>query len=54
VSHPTVTETEGYTYQPSVRRSLVVGDTLYTLSENGLGASELASLVHRGFVPFAP
>ena len=54
VSHPAITETEGYTYNPSVRRSLVVGDTLYTLSENGVGASELTGLAHRGFVPFAP
>ncbi|HWH31814.1 MAG TPA: beta-propeller domain-containing protein [Egibacteraceae bacterium] len=35
-----------------VRRALVVGDTLWTMSERGLMASDVASLARRGFVEF--
>ncbi len=34
-----------------VRRSLVVGDTLYTVSDTGVMASELATLSPKGWVP---
>jgi hypothetical protein len=36
-----------------IRRSVVVGDTLYTISEAGVLASELATLAERAWVPFA-
>jgi uncharacterized secreted protein with C-terminal beta-propeller domain len=35
-----------------VRRALVVGSTLYTLSETGLAASDLGTLTEEAWVPF--
>ena len=38
---------------PSISRSLVVADRLYTLSEGGLAASRLDTLARIGFAPFS-
>ena len=38
-------------YAPGIRRSLVIGDTLWTLSEFGLQASDLSTLDQTGWVP---
>jgi hypothetical protein len=38
-------------YAPGIRRSLVIGDTLWTLSEYGLQASDLSTLDQTGWVP---
>jgi hypothetical protein len=39
-------------WQAAITRSVVVGDTLYTLSEKGLLASDLATLRPGTFVGF--
>ena len=39
-------------YLGQIRRSIVVGDALYTLSERGLMASDLDALTERAFVEF--
>ena len=38
---------------PTISRSLVVGDALYTLSQEGLKGSGLADLGDRSWLPFA-
>ena len=54
VSHPLVTEQEGgYQWYPNIRRAVVIGDGLYTLSDKGIGAADLATLADRGFVSLA-
>jgi hypothetical protein len=54
VSHPLVTESEGdYKWYPNIRRAVVIGDGLYTLSDQGIGAADLATLADRGFVKLA-
>lgn len=42
-----------YPWAAPIRRSLVVGDTLYTVSEQGVKASSLDSLADRAWVAFA-
>ena len=37
-----------------IRRSLVVGDGVLTVSENGVKASSLATLAERGWAAFPP
>jgi hypothetical protein len=39
-------------WDPAIRRSFVVGDVLYTVSDQGLKASDLHSLADRGWAPF--
>jgi len=39
-------------YQPAIRRSVVVGDRLFTISEAGVLASNLATLARQSFVAF--
>jgi hypothetical protein len=36
-----------------IRRSAVIGDALYTISEGGVKASSLATLADRAWIPFA-
>jgi hypothetical protein len=40
-------------YPTAIRRALVVGDALYTVSERGLKASDLVTLGDRAWVPFS-
>ncbi|MDQ3030239.1 MAG: beta-propeller domain-containing protein, partial [Actinomycetota bacterium] len=51
VSHAPTAEHEGS--GAAIRRSLVVGDTLVTVSERGLMVSDLATFAQRSFVRFA-
>jgi uncharacterized secreted protein with C-terminal beta-propeller domain len=51
----TVLDVEGMIIHPGsvgIRRSLVVGDVLYTVSDNGLKGSSLATLTTRSWTPF--
>jgi len=45
-------ESVSYPWGAQIRRSVVVGDTLYTVSEQGLKASSLGSLTDRAWVAF--
>lgn len=37
---------------PGIRRSVVVGETVYTLSERGVKASAVSTLAERAWLPF--
>ena len=49
ITHPA---TAGFPAGSQIRRSLVIGDTLWTLSDSGLKANELTTLAPQGWVPF--
>ncbi|MGH3679617.1 MAG: beta-propeller domain-containing protein [Natronosporangium sp.] len=48
ITHPTPSAGD---YSSEIRRSLVVGDTLWTLSDRGLQANALSTLEETGWVP---
>jgi uncharacterized secreted protein with C-terminal beta-propeller domain len=50
VQHPASADYGG---SPAIDRSLVIGDRLYTLSQAGLMASNVASLAQEAWVPFS-
>lgn len=50
VTHVDVSPEYGWT--PPIRRSVVVGGALYTVSELGLKASDLDTLTDQGWIPF--
>lgn len=49
ITHPAV---PGSPAGSQIRRSLVIGDTLWTVSDAGLKANELTTLAPQGWVPF--
>ena len=44
----------GYSYGGQIRRSLIAGNALWTLSDAGLKANAIATLAPLGWVPFMP
>ncbi|MFD0655798.1 beta-propeller domain-containing protein [Thermocatellispora tengchongensis] len=52
VRHPETT-TEGTAFTPDIRRSLVIGDTLWTVSESGLKASDARTLADQAWIAFS-
>ena len=49
---PPIDDLPPFTYTPPIQRALVVGDTLWTLSSEGLAASDLTTLGGTTFLPF--
>ncbi len=43
---------DSYGYVPPIDRTVVVGDRLFTVSVNGVGASDLGTFADRGYVAF--
>jgi hypothetical protein len=52
ISHPAAGIT-AYQRDPSIRRSLVIGDTLWTISSAGAMATDIHALADQEWVPFA-
>ena len=50
VTHTDVSPDFGWT--PPIRRAIVVGDALYTVSELGLKESDLETLTDQAWIPF--
>ncbi|GAA1278347.1 hypothetical protein GCM10009677_35780 [Sphaerisporangium rubeum] len=52
ITHPAPKPDDRNPMDPRVRRTLIVGDTLWTVSDNGLKASDPATLDEQGWVSF--
>jgi uncharacterized secreted protein with C-terminal beta-propeller domain len=47
ITHPT-----GTAVSPAIRRSVVIGDSVFTVSDAGVASSSLATLATQGWAPF--
>jgi hypothetical protein len=52
VTQPDAANTTGYPGYPPIERSLIIGQTLWTISAAGAMASDLTTLRQQGWVPF--
>ncbi|GII71856.1 hypothetical protein Sme01_43320 [Sphaerisporangium melleum] len=53
ITHPKAKGREGFAPDtPTIQRCLVIGDTLWTLSDAGLKASDATTLTDQGWIPF--
>ena len=53
ITQPATANTTGYPGYPPIERSLIIGQTLWTISTAGARASDLTTLRQQGWVPFA-
>jgi hypothetical protein len=53
ITQPDTANTTGYPGYPPIERSLIIGQTLWTISTAGAMASDLTTLRQQGWVPFA-
>ena len=54
ITQPDTTNTTGYPGYPPVERSLIIGQTLWTISTAGAMASDLTTLRQQEWIPFPP
>ncbi|MGW5680756.1 beta-propeller domain-containing protein [Nonomuraea sp. NPDC003754] len=52
IKHPRVKEGD-YTYEPNIQRSMVIGDSLWTVSPSGIKVNDLNSLDEQAWIPLA-
>ncbi|GAA2215392.1 beta-propeller domain-containing protein [Nonomuraea monospora] len=50
IKHPTQRQ-EGYSYQPGIERSMVIGDSLWTVSYEGVQVNDLTTLSSQAWIP---
>jgi Beta propeller domain len=54
ITQPETTNTTGYPGYPPIERSLIIGQTLWTISTAGARASDLTTLRQQEWIPFPP
>ncbi|HEV2258912.1 MAG TPA: beta-propeller domain-containing protein [Streptosporangiaceae bacterium] len=54
ITQPDTTNTPGYPGYPPIERSLIIGQTLWTISTAGAMASDLTTLRQQEWIPFPP
>jgi hypothetical protein len=54
ITQPGTTNTTGYPGYPPIERSLIIGQTLWTISTAGARASDLTTLRQQEWIPFPP
>ncbi|TYB58172.1 hypothetical protein FXF51_38175 [Nonomuraea sp. PA05] len=51
IKHPTQRQEGGYSYQPGIERSMVIGDSLWTVSYEGVQVNDLTTLSSQAWIP---
>ena len=51
IKHPTQRQEGGYAYQPGIQRSLIIGDSLWTLSYEGVQVNDMTTLAAQSWIP---
>ncbi|MFB4272235.1 beta-propeller domain-containing protein [Nonomuraea sp. GTA35] len=51
IKHPKQRQEGGYSYEPGIQRSLVIGDSLWTVSYEGVQVNDLATLSSQAWIP---
>lgn len=50
ITHP-VHKQDGYSYQPGIQRSMVIGDSVWTVSYDGVQVNDINSLAKQAWIP---
>lgn len=51
IKHPKQRQEGGYSYEPGIQRSIVIGDSLWTVSYEGVQVNDLATLASQAWIP---
>ncbi|MEV0623219.1 beta-propeller domain-containing protein [Nonomuraea sp. NPDC050404] len=51
IKHPSQRQEGGYTYEPGIQRSMVIGDSLWTLSYEGVQVNDATTLASQSWIP---
>jgi uncharacterized secreted protein with C-terminal beta-propeller domain len=51
IKHPKQRQEGGYSYEPGIQRSMVIGDSLWTVSYEGVQVNDLATLSSQAWIP---
>ncbi|MGW4797162.1 beta-propeller domain-containing protein [Nonomuraea sp. NPDC004297] len=51
IKHPAQRQEGGYTYEPGIQRSMVIGDSLWTLSYEGVQVNDAGTLASQAWIP---
>ncbi|MEW9546808.1 beta-propeller domain-containing protein [Nonomuraea sp. NPDC050783] len=51
IKHPTQQQEGDYAYQPGIQRSMVIGSSIWTLSQEGLQVNDTATLASQAWIP---
>ncbi|MBA2897253.1 beta-propeller domain-containing protein [Nonomuraea soli] len=52
IKHPMIKQDQ-YSYEPSIQRTIVIGDSLWTLSEKGFQVNDINTLAEQAFIPLS-
>lgn len=51
IKHPTQKQPGDYAYQPGIQRSILIGDSIWTLSQEGVQVNDAATLASQAWIP---
>ncbi|TMR93402.1 beta-propeller domain-containing protein [Nonomuraea basaltis] len=51
IKHPTQGQQGDYPYQPGIQRSMIIGDSIWTISQEGVQVNDAATLASQSWIP---